>query len=188
MRRSLLLITLFYTCGVAIAQQPTKQPSSNDATVARGRYLVTAGGCNDCHSPKIFTAQGPQIDRTRLLSGHPSDARPPALPAGVLGPGKWGAVATPDLTAWVGPWGTTFAANLTPDPDGIAAWTPEMFINAMRSGKHLGAGRPILPPMPWSAVGKLTDKDLGAIFAYLRTLRPISNLVPEPIPPAGVSR
>lgn len=190
MRNSLLLIALCCTCAVAMAQQPTKRLLSKKdaAAVARGRYLVTVSGCNDCHSPKIFTAQGPQLDRTRLLSGHPANERLPALPAGVVGPGKWGAVASSDMTAWVGPWGTSFAANLTPDPTGIGGWTSEMFIKTMRTGKHMGVGRRILPPMPWAEVGKLSNRDLKAIFAYLKTLRPISNLVPQPIPPAGTPR
>jgi hypothetical protein len=53
----------------------------------------------------------------------------------------------------------------------------------MRTGKHLGVGRAILPPMPWPGVAALTDEDLKALFAYLQSLKPISNLVPQPIPP-----
>ena len=186
-RNSLCLIALLCTSVMAMAQQPATKQQPKSAQLARGLYLVTVGGCNDCHSPKVFTAQGPQLDTARLLSDYPADARLPALPAGVLGPGKWGAVTTPDLTAWVGPWGTSFAANLTPDPSGIGGWAPEIFISAMRTGKHLGAGRPILPPMPWAELGELTDSDLRAIFAYLQSLRPISNAVPAPVPPAGAS-
>jgi hypothetical protein len=55
----------------------------------------------------------------------------------------------------------------------------------MRTGKHLGTGRPILPPMPWYDIGKLTDDDLRAVFAYLRTLKPVQNPVPAPVPPAA---
>ncbi|HEX4051113.1 MAG TPA: hypothetical protein VHY19_09565 [Steroidobacteraceae bacterium] len=166
-----------------------QKPAKDAATVARGRYLVTVGGCNDCHSPKINTPQGPQVDETRLLSGHPANERLPPLPAGLVGgPGQWGAVGTSDETAWVGAWGTSFAANLTPDPTGLGNWTVQMFINSMRNGKYMGISRPILPPMPWNWYGQMTDKDLGAIFVYLKTLRPIANLVPEALPPAGTSR
>ena len=189
MRNSLLLVVLCCTCSVAMAQQPAKQlPSKDAAAVARGRYLVTVGGCNDCHSPKIMTAKGPVVDQTRLLSGHPANERLPALPAGVLAPNKWGAVTTNDETAWVGSWGTSFAANLTPDPTGLGNWTVQMFINSMRTGKYMGISRPILPPMPWAYYGMMPNRDLESIFAYLRTLRPISNLVPEALPPAGARR
>lgn len=183
MRNSLLLIALSCACSVAMAQQPAKHSSSkNAAAVARGRYLVTVAGCNDCHSPKIMTPQGAVVDMSRPLSGHPADEKLPALPAGVVGP--W-IVTTPDLTAWVGPWGTSFAANLTPDPTGLGNWTVQMFINSMRTGKYMGISRPILPPMPWATYNKMPDRDLEAIFAYLRTLKPISNVVPEALPAAS---
>ena len=153
--------------------------------VARGAYLVSFGGCNDCHSPKVFTPQGPVPDTTRLLSGYPADAKLPSVPASALAPDKWGAVASNDLTAWAGPWGVSFAANLTPDQTGLGAWREEDFIKTMRTGKHFGIGRPVLPPMPWYDVAGLTDDDLKAVFAYLRSLKPIRNTVPPPLPPAG---
>ena len=121
-------------------------------------------------------------DTTRLLSGHPAETQLPTLPAGVIGPGQWGAIATGDLTAWSGPWGTSFAANLTPDQTGLGAWNDSLFIATMRTGRHMGSGRAILPPMPWFNYAQLTDDDLKALFAYLRSLRPVSNLVPQPLP------
>jgi hypothetical protein len=60
-----------------------------------------------------------------------------------------------------------------------------MFINALRKGQHLGAGRPILPPMPWEDLGRMSDDDLKAMFAYLKSLPPVKNQVPEPVPPAA---
>lgn len=151
--------------------------------VERGAYLAIVGGCNDCHSPKVFTAAGPAPDTSRLLSGHPVDAALPPTPVGAVGPDQWGAITTHDLTAWVGPWGVSFTANLTPDVTGLGNWTPEDFIQTMRTGKHLGTGRPLLPPMPWFNYGRMTDEDLRAVFAYLKSLPPISNAVPAPIPP-----
>jgi mono/diheme cytochrome c family protein len=154
--------------------------------IQRGQYLVDFGGCNDCHTPKLMTPRGPVPDKSRLLSGHPADAPLPPIPAGAIGPGpdKWGALATADLTAWAGPWGISFAANLTPDPDtGLGSWTPELFIKTMRSGKHFGVARPLLPPMPWFDIATLSDRDLKAMFAYLESLKPIRNRVPLPIPP-----
>ena len=165
------------------ARTATSQTAANQ--VKRGAYLVAYGGCSDCHSPKVFTAQGPVPDTSRLLSGHPADAVLPAVPAGVLGPNGWVALTTGDLTAWAGPWGVSFAANLTPDPTGLGAWTEDWFIKAMRTGKHLGIGRDILPPMPWYSLAGLTDADLKAIYAYLRSLKPVHNAVPAPMPPPG---
>jgi mono/diheme cytochrome c family protein len=154
--------------------------------LSRGRYLVAFGGCADCHSPKVMTPQGPQPDASRMLAGHFATAPLPPVPKGVLGPPPthWGAIANNDLTAWVGPWGVSFAANLTPDKvTGIGAWTPDQFIATMRTGRHLGVGRPLLPPMPFPGVATLTDSDLKAVFAYLGSLTPIVNAVPQPIPP-----
>lgn len=151
---------------------------------ARGEYLVSFGGCHDCHTPKLLTPGGPVVDSTRLLSGYPAGTVLPVIPAGVLGPDRWGALATDDFTAWAGPWGVSFASNLTPDATGLGSWTEAQFIAAMRTGRHMGVGRPILPPMPWFDVARLADEDLRAIFAYLRTLRPVENAVPAPIPPS----
>jgi mono/diheme cytochrome c family protein len=154
--------------------------------VERGRYLVEFGGCSDCHSPKVFGPNGPMFDTTKLLSGAPSASQVPSIPEGILGPGKWGALTTPDLTTWVGPWGVSFARNLTPDKEtGLGSWTEAMFIKALRTGKDMGEGRPILPPMPWEGIRKLKDDDLKAIFAYLKSLKPIHNPIHDPIPPAG---
>ncbi len=171
---------------VAAKDQPADAKS---AQIERGRYLVaTIGGCNDCHTPKKFTGKGPELDMDHLLSGFPTGEKLPDLPKEWVAPmpGKWGAATTNDLTAWYGPWGVSFAANLTPDLEtGIGSWTEQMFFQAMRTGKHLGApdGRDILPPMPWQGIGDLTDDDLNALFAYFKSLKPVSNAVPEPIPP-----
>jgi len=161
-------------------------PTALTGKVERGRYLVSIASCNDCHSPKIFTAQGPIPDTTRLLSGHPVRTTLPDVPSGLIGPQGWGAVASNDFTAWSGPWGTSFTKNLTPDSaTGLGSWNESMFIKAIRTGKDMGEGRAILPPMPWPEYRKMTDEDLSAIFAFLRTLPPIENAVPDPIPHAG---
>jgi mono/diheme cytochrome c family protein len=171
---------------IVACTSPQAKPEPAQSAAARGEYLVNFGGCNDCHTPKVFSAAGPAPDLTRLLSGHPAETQLPVLPAGVVGadPTKWGAVTTGDLTAWSGPWGTSFAANLTPDATGLAAWNDSLFIATMRTGKHWGSGRGILPPMPWFSLNALTDDDLRAVFAYLRSIKPVANLVPQPLPPA----
>jgi mono/diheme cytochrome c family protein len=168
--------------GVALAAAQAPAPPTADR-VARGRYLVRAIGCGDCHSPKVMTSEGPVDDESRFLSGHPAAtvlAPPPAPPEG------WAAVASNDLTAWSGPWGVSYAANLTPDENtGIGIWTEEMFIKTIRNGRHMGQSRPLLPPMPWQVYRTLTDEDLKAVYAYLRTIPPVHNRVPEPVPPPG---
>lgn len=93
------------------------------------------------------------------------------------------------MTAFVGPWGISYASNLTPDREtGIGAWSEKDFMLAMRKGKHLGVGRPILPPMPWQSVGSLSDPDLRALFAYLKSQPPVKNKVPEYVAPVASNR
>jgi hypothetical protein len=163
-------------------RSPEPQPPSKAERVARGRYLVTSIGCGDCHTPKTMGSHGPVQDETRLLSGHPESSNlPPAPP---LPAGPWIATATWDLTAWSGPWGTSYAINLTPDENtGIGSWSEETFVKAIKTGRHMGVSRPILPPMPWENFRNLTEDDLGAMYAYLRTIPPIHNRIPEVLPP-----
>ena len=176
---ALILVVLLTACD---QNQPEKKVLSEKEMIERGKYLITAGGCHDCHSPKVFGPQGPKIDETKILSGHPAEMQLAEFDPAILEPGKY-ILFTQDVTAAIGPWGASFAANLTPDNEtGIGTWQPEMFINALRTGKHLGAGRPILPPMPWEMIGKLTDEDLQAMFAYLKSIPPIKNKVPDPKP------
>jgi mono/diheme cytochrome c family protein len=187
MNRTISLRVLVVAFAVAVGAQDGALAQGSAASkqqIRRGEYLVNYGGCNDCHTPKTLTPQGPVPDKSRLLSGHPADAALPAVPPGLIGPTQWGALTNNDLTAWVGPWGTSFAANLTPDADtGLGRWTVEQFIKTMRTGKHFGVGRPLLPPMPWFSLAVLTDADLKAVFAYLQSVKPIKNPVPQPIPP-----
>ena len=150
-----------------------------------GEHLVTILGCNDCHTPKKMTAEGPVLDSSLLLSGHSSQV--PVVVVDRVQAQKIGMVATNDLTSWVGPWGISYAANLTSDPTGMGNWTPDRFIYAMRKGAFMGMPntRSILPPMPWQDFAAMTDGELKAIFAYLLTTHPVDNNVPAPEPPAG---
>ena len=187
--RSLLLLA----CCLAFASACSTQAPGADDTgkhlvslttptpdpIKRGEYLVTTTFCNDCHTPFKMGPNGPEPDMSRMLSGHPEDMKmgpPPKLTGG------WGMAAAVTNTAWTGPWGISYTANLTPDMEtGTGSWTEEMFVQAMRTGKHLGTSRPILPPMPWPFLAKMTDEDLKAIFAFLRTVKPIVNHVPAPV-------
>jgi len=170
------------------AQAPTAESTvaAADHAVAdpveRGRYLVALGACSDCHTPMKMGDNGPEPDMARFLSGHPEGME--MTPAPALD-GMWVYAGSATNTAFVGPWGTTYAFNLTPDENtGLGIWTEEMFVDAIRTGKHMGQSRPIMPPMPWPAYSQATDEDLKAIYAYLRTIPAIVNRVPEYQPPA----
>lgn len=169
----------FALSGSALAADPGK-PSAD--RVARGKYLVTTSGCNDCHTPWKMGANGPEPDYSRMLSGHPEKMELPPAPQPV---GPWIVSAAATNTAWSGPWGVSFTANLTPDPEtGLGKWTLRNFVDTIRTGRHMGRGRPILPPMPIPMYKNFSDEDLEAIYSYLRTIPPVKNAVPEPLPPA----
>ena len=169
----------------ALTFRPMTAPAAaqtTDPRVVRGSYLVKIMGCNDCHTPWKMGPKGPEPDMSRALTGHPENLKMP--PAPQLPEGPWVAVIGATQTAWSGPWGVSFTANLTPDKEtGLGDWTEDMFIKTMRTGLHQGKGRPILPPMPWSMIGKLTDNDLKDVFAYLQSLPPVKNRVPAPVDP-----
>ena len=167
----------------ASEQNSAVSPEQKKARVERGAYLVGMMGCNDCHTPWKMGPQGPEPDLTRALTGHPQDVVMPPAPA-ASGPWIWHGAAT--NTAFAGPWGVSFTANLTPDKEtGLGTWTEEMFIATMRTARHQGKGRPILPPMPVKMIGRANDEDLKSIFAYLQSLAPVKNKVPAPVEPAG---
>lgn len=170
-----------------LASATTPQAAGKEAAIARGKYLATVAGCNDCHTPFKMGPNGAEPDMTRMLSGHPEQLQMP--PAPTLPEGPWGAVFALTMTAASGPWGTSFAANLTPDREtGIGAWTEKEFKETLRTGRHLGRGRQILPPMPWPNAAQMTDADLSALYAYLQSIPAIKNHVPAPIPPAHAAR
>jgi mono/diheme cytochrome c family protein len=178
---------------VAVAASAQTQPASPakgaqgaktaDPRVARGAYLVTAGVCDDCHTPKKWIPGKPDpvpMEGYRL-AGHLESEKLPPPPAISQ---SWVAVGSQDFTAWAGPWGISYSMNLTPDENtGIGSWSESTFVQAMRAGKHMGVSRPILPPMPWPAYGQLTDDDLKAIYAFLRTIPAVHNRIPDPVPP-----
>ena len=168
----------------AFQSTETRQPvpvQNANSKVERGAYLVNIMACNDCHTPWKMGPQGPEPDMTRMLSGHPQDMVMPAV-ARQKGPWEWVGAGT--NTAFSGAWGVSFTANLTPDPEtGLGKWTDETFIRALRTGRHEGQGRPILPPMPYPMYRNATDEDLRAVFAFLQSIPAIRNKVPQPLDP-----
>ena len=184
----LLLISCTNDAPVQQVKESPATELSQAELITRGKYLVTVIGCNHCHTPKKMGPQGPVFDSSLLLSGHHGNSPLPAIDTKALTPGYWVLFAG-DLTATVGPWGISYAANLTPDSlTGIGLWSEETFVKTLRSGKHLGqeGGRPIMPPMPWDNFNHLPDEDIKSIFAYLKTIPPVSNRVHQPYSPVEV--
>lgn len=175
---------------LACSQQPSSETTAAAPTqeelVKRGEYLITIMGCNDCHTPKVMGPKGPELDASRLMSGHPAEQPLAKIDTAII---KDWALFVPTLTAAVGPWGVSYAANLTPDETGMGNWTEEQFKKALKEGKLKGMDntRPLLPPMPWQSFANLSDEDAKAMFTYLQSLKPIKNVVPAPQPLSAVA-
>lgn len=171
------------TAKAAANAKPDSSSKAGTRQIARGKYLVDTSGCHDCHTPMKMGKDGPEPDMSMMLSGHPAALKMP--PAPKLPEGPWQVVSSGTNTAWSGPWGVSYTANLTPDADtGLGKWTLRNFVDTIRTGRHMGRGRPVLPPMPIPAYKNFNDQDMEAIFAYLRSIPAIRNQVPEPLAPA----
>ena len=192
------LFTFFAAITIIVSScQQSKSPEQDESLKAElkpdfggyvsqekwGEHLVTIAGCNDCHTPKKMTLHGPDLDSSLLLSGHPAQMPPPDVNRKEME--TKGLAVTSTLTAWVGPWGISYAGNLTSDATGIGNWTESSFITALRQGKYKGieSGRSLLPPMPWAMYKNMSDDELKAIFAFLKSTKPIKNVVPQAQPP-----
>ncbi|MFT3932551.1 MAG: c-type cytochrome [Chitinophagaceae bacterium] len=196
MRSSIILICLLFgiittaviACTNATDNKETtaKKPLDSTALVARGKYLVSTIGCDDCHSPKRMGAHGPELIPELRFSGFQQNGQLPPVDTTQIAKG-W-ILFAPDLTSAVGAWGASYSANITSDSTGIGNWTEENFFLSMREGKAKGLAnnRPLLPPMPWQNFKNLEDEDLKAIFAYLKTTPPVKNVVPAPKPLAAL--
>jgi hypothetical protein len=185
MRKSIFIITAIATAVITIVScKDNKKRAAiaatinNDSLVKRGEYLVTISGCDDCHSPKKFGPQGPEIDMEHRLSGFPASRVFPKYDSNVIKKGL--VLFNEDLTSAAGPWGISFAANITSDDTGLGNWSEAHFFKAIREGKFKGldGSRTLLPPMPWQNFKQMTDNDLKAIFAFLKSTKPVKNIVP----------
>lgn len=198
--KNLILLSILFLAGIlflACENEAKDKEEADDMTdvappmtkadsVKRGEYLVTIMGCHDCHSPKVMTDHGPEPDPARKFSGHPAAEVLPTYTDKALIASGQAILLNGGITAFTGPWGTSFAANLTPHGTGIGNWEFENFERALREGKSKGLanGRMILPPMPWPNFRNVTDEDLMIMWLYFRSLPPVDNLVPAPLPPA----
>ena len=197
MKTSTILVSILGTAALFVfshcvqnSEGQDKKPAQQkyggfESQVKWGEHLVLISACHDCHSPKKMTDQGMDIDFSKALSGHPAGMPAPDVDRKAME--SKGMVVTQSLTAWVGPWGVSYAANLTSDSTGIGAWKESNFFTAIRKGKFKGleSGRDLLPPMPWQMYKNMTDDELRAIFAYLKSTKPIKNVVPQPQPPVS---
>ncbi|TIS53666.1 MAG: cytochrome c [Mesorhizobium sp.] len=140
---------------VSIVALPSYVAMADDTQITRGEYLVTIGGCNDCHTSGYFFGKP---DMSRFLGG--SDV----------------GFEIPGLGVFVG-------RNITPDKEtGIGKWTPEQIVTAIQTGERPD-GRILAPIMPWHAFAHLTASDAMAISAFLQSLKPVNNQVPGPFKP-----
>ena len=129
--------------------------NADDSQVKRGEYLVTIGGCNDCHTPGYFFGKP---DDSRFLGGSDVGFELPGL-------------------------GVFVAPNITPDNEtGIGAWRPDQIVTAIQAGMRPD-GRTLAPIMPWHALAQLNEEDANAIAVYLKSIKPVTNKVPGPFKP-----
>lgn len=134
-------------------QASVMAPKRSDS-VAYGKYLTIIGGCHECHTP--------HNEKNELI-------------ADKAFAGGW---------EMRGPWGRNFTANLTPHPSTyVGRATREEWIGRFKSFASMSAENAPAPPkgrntiMPWLAFGGMTEEDLGAIYDYLKTVKPIENNV-----------
>ncbi|KAA9340163.1 c-type cytochrome [Adhaeribacter soli] len=197
----IILLLLAYSCsdskgpnkdyGQTSATEENKpQLAGEEATTlspeelrTKGEHLVASVGCDDCHSPKKLGGPIPEVDKDLRLSGHPANMKLAPYNQEALKNGY--VLANPHFTAWIGPWGISYASNLTPDKEtGIGNWQEEQFTRALKEGKYHGLenSRTLLPPMPWPNYKNFTDEELRAIFTYLKSIKPVKNVVPASEP------
>src|SRR5262245_59985813 len=154
-RRSSLRLALVAAIAVAACAVAPRMAPAQDAQVKRGEYLVTLGSCTDCPTPGYFFGKP---DMGRYLGGSEVGFEIPGL-------------------------GVFHGPNLTPDREsGLGNWSADEIAQAITKGQRPD-GRILAPIMPWHAFAKLTNEDVAAIVAFLKSLPPVSNKVPGPFGP-----
>lgn len=152
-RMAAAVLCVASVAAAAVALAATAKSGSADK-LARGKYLVTILGCNDCHTPGTFYGSP---DMSRFLSG--------------------------SQMGWAGPWGVVYAANLTADAGtGLGKWSEAEIVKVIRTGIRPD-GRQLAAIMPWMNFSQLTDGDAAAVATYLKTIPAVVHKVPEPVAP-----
>lgn len=185
-----LAITFIHACNNQAAESTeTKEaaaPSAED-NIKEGERLVASLDCEICHSPKRMGPKGPEVIPELRFGGHQAGNELPPYDEKTVKSG-W-VLFAPDFTSVIGPWGQSYAGNISSDSTGIGMWKEEQFKKVIREGKFKGLdnNRPILPPMPWEAYKNLTDDEISKVFAFLKSTNPVKNVVPtakiNPPPP-----
>lgn len=174
---------IILSCNENVSRQQPDPVVKTDSLkfIERGKYLLTIGGCNDCHSPKKMGPHGPEVIAETMLSGYPANRPFPKFDSTLAKRGI--AQFNEDMTATAGPWGISFAGNLTSSASGAGSWPFENFKTALQHGKWKGieTSRSLLPPMPWFNYAVMTDDDLKALLAFLRSTKPVDNVPPPPM-------
>lgn len=128
--------------------------SAKQNPVKRGEYLVNSVGCADCHSP---LGEDHKFMRNLMSAGGQ----------------RW----------TMGPYGEFVSYNLTSDKEtGLGNWTDDQIKTFVTKGIRRDGSRMLPFPMPWPAYTSLNEDDLNAMVAYLRTIPPVYNKIPEPKP------
>lgn len=186
---ALLCLLLINACNNQATETTATTPATPSAedNIKEGQRLVAALDCEICHSPKRMGPKGPEIIPELRFGGHQAGTQLPPYDEKTVKAG-W-ALFAPDFTSIIGPWGQSYAGNISSDSTGIGMWTEEQFKKVLREGKYKGLDntRPILPPMPWEAYKNLTDEEISKVFAFLKSTSPVKNVVPTAIinpPPA----
>ncbi|HMO61460.1 MAG TPA: c-type cytochrome [Ferruginibacter sp.] len=190
MKKQILFITVMaaavavvmFACNTKAGNKKGETDFTNKELIERGAYLVNIAVCDDCHTPKKMGPNGPELDMERRFSGYRQGVPFPKVDTNLIKEG-W-TLANPELTGWAGPWGASFTANITSDETGIGNWTFDQFKKAFQQGKWKGMdnGRPLMPPMPWQQYSNMTEDDVKAVFAFLKSTKPVKNVEP-PIKP-----
>ncbi|MBK8089109.1 MAG: c-type cytochrome [Chitinophagaceae bacterium] len=177
---TVIVIFLINSCNTQpVEQKETAAAPSAEDNLKEGERLVAALDCEICHSPKRMGPKGPEVIPEFRFGGHQAGTQLPPIEEKALKSG-W-VLFAPDFTSFVGPWGQSYSGNISSDSTGIGMWTEDQFKKVIREGKFKGLDntRPILPPMPWEAYKNLTDDEISKVFAFLKTTKPVKNVVPQ---------
>jgi mono/diheme cytochrome c family protein len=144
------MVRLITTFLMVAAAYLVASSARGETPVERGKYLVGIMDCTACHT-------------AGSMAGAPDPAK--YLAGSDIG------FEIPDL-------GIFYPPNLTPDHGtGIGAWSEQDIVTALRTGARPD-GRELAPIMPWRSYAALTDDDVQAIAAYLKSLPPVEHAVP----------